>query len=118
MSIRTFYETNMKLILGLLLVLGTLGLGLILGYGIKSFLNDNLFFNSAKLPRWVRKFLDEEQQCNLIDYQIIWYAQKTSNTYTNLRVLLKSYHFIFIEVLLKQRIDKLTQFFRSEIPRW
>lgn len=71
----------------------------------------------AKVPKFICKFLDEEQMSHLIDYRISWYFQKPRSRWTNLKVLIKTYHFVLVEVLLTKSIDKITQFFKSGIPR-
>ncbi|WP_222427001.1 hypothetical protein, partial [Hyella patelloides] len=73
--------------------------------------------NTNNLPKWIYIFLrDEEKEANLIDFRTQWYGQNSTNKLIEFRVFLKTLHYLFIEVKLKEFVDK-TIFSTFRIPR-
>jgi len=110
--------------LGFILLYGSIsGFGLIIAWKplvsiAKSISSKKSSFNKTQLPKWIHRFLsDEEKAAILIDYRIQWYGDKRPNKFIRFKVLLKTIHHLFYEVWFKERLDKIKSF-QVRMPRW
>ncbi len=80
--------------------------------------SNSVFKPKTQLPKWVHKFLsDEEKAAILIDYRIQWYGNKRPNKWIRFKVWLKTLHHIFYEICFKERLDKIKSF-QVRMSRW
>ena len=110
------------------LLLMSLGLivGLMLGLSTKPFVNllvlpsIKLSEKTNNLPKWIYIFLcDEEKEANLIDFRNQWYEQNSINginKIVKIKVFVKTLHYLFVEVKIKDFIDR-NIFSNLRIPR-
>ena len=75
--------------------------------------SQNLPVYLEKLPKETHCFLnDEELQSYLIDYRIRWYSNKDINWILHVIVWLKTWHFLFVEIVLNQSFVQIKSCFR------
>ena len=96
--------------------------GLMLGFSAKPLvdlvrLNFTKLPKNKHLPKWIYIFLrDEEKEDHLIYYRTKCYEKNANNKLIKLKVLVKTLHYLFIEVKLKEFIDRVI-FSTLKIPR-
>ena len=79
--------------------------------------NKNSSLEKEVIPRWMHKFIrDEEKTAILIDYRIKWYGNRKLTKWIRFKVWIKTLHYIFYEVYFKEKLDKIMSF-AVKIPR-
>lgn len=68
---------------------------------------------AKKRPKGISFFVrNEELQSYLVDYRRAWYGNKRPTYWTHLIVWLKTWHFVFVEIIWKQSITKIELYFK------
>ena len=99
--------------LGLWLALGLwLMLSIVLVLGLWLVQNQRRSTHTKKRPKGIPFFIrDEELQSYLVDYRQHWYGNKRPTYWTHLVVWLKTWHFVFVEIIWNQSITKIKHYF-------